>query len=175
MQDLDRSTRCATALRDLGVRIALDDFGSGYSSLGYLHRIPIENLKLDRSFVHNIGQSIRCVHMVSSVIELARTLGIHTTIEGIENQAQLDVARKARCERVQGFLLGKPVTASELSTLVSKDAVTATSRFFSTLLPHPESTGAGRHVLLGDSGPLPTWPATRVRMPHADTLRRALR
>ncbi len=173
IRDIEESIRCAAALTSLGVKVALDDFGSGYSSLGYLHRIPIVNLKLDQSFVHDIGQAGKSEAIIGSIVALARTLRIQTTLEGIENEAQLQVARKAGCDRVQGYLLGKPVAASELTAFVSERAATETRGLCAIALPHPQVTGIGRDLLLGDSGPLPTWPEPRVRMACGKTLRAA--
>ncbi|UCF38827.1 MAG: EAL domain-containing protein, partial [Acidobacteriota bacterium] len=96
--------------------------------------------------------------LISSVVALAQNLGIHTTAEGIENEAQLRAIRTTRCNRVQGYLLGRPVPASELSAFGSEYTVTATERFVPTALPPRRDSAIGQRVPLG--GPVPV--TTRV-------------
>ncbi len=95
-------------LRALGVRIALDDFGTGYSSLSYLRSFPFDKIKVDQSFVREIGKRPDCLAIVRSIADLAQQLGMTTVAEGVETQEQLDAVREAGCTEVQGYLLGRP-------------------------------------------------------------------
>ena len=96
------------ALRDLGLSIALDDFGTGYSSLSYLRAFPFNKIKIDRLFVSEMSTRPECAAIVSSIVELARTLGMTTTAEGIETRTQLELVTEVGCTTAQGYLLGKP-------------------------------------------------------------------
>ncbi|WP_196801307.1 EAL domain-containing protein [Bordetella sp. FB-8] len=96
------------SLKSLGVRIVLDDFGTGYSSLSHLRIVPLDKIKIDRSFVHDMTVRPDCAAIVASIAALATELGMTTTAEGVETLDQLDAVRRAGCTEVQGYLLGKP-------------------------------------------------------------------
>ena len=98
-------------LKQLGVRIALDDFGTGYSSLSYLRRFPFDKIKIDRSFVQGCEDSADGLAIVKAVIALGRSLGMTTTAEGVETEAQLEIIRAEGCTEAQGFLFSKPLPA----------------------------------------------------------------
>ncbi|WP_304217665.1 bifunctional diguanylate cyclase/phosphodiesterase [Phenylobacterium aquaticum] len=100
-------------LRALGVRIALDDFGTGYSSLGYLRTFPFDKIKIDKSFVEGATHRPDCIAIIRAIIALADSLGMVTTAEGVETQAQLDAIQAMGCRQVQGFLLSHPVPLAE--------------------------------------------------------------
>ncbi|WP_292128538.1 EAL domain-containing protein, partial [Mesorhizobium sp.] len=117
MDESDSVLRTLGQLRGLGVRIALDDFGTGYSSLGYLRRFPVDKIKIDRSFIHDLDKRDTAA-IVRTVIGLGAELGITVTAEGVEAEAQLDMLRKAGCGEAQGFLIGAPARASEMSRLL---------------------------------------------------------
>jgi EAL domain-containing protein (putative c-di-GMP-specific phosphodiesterase class I) len=95
-------------LRDLGVRISLDDFGTGYSSLTYLRRLPIDELKLDRSFLHNVEPGAGSHHLLEMVISLGQALELDLVAEGIDTKHRLDTLRELGCPYGQGYLLGRP-------------------------------------------------------------------
>jgi diguanylate cyclase (GGDEF)-like protein/PAS domain S-box-containing protein len=101
-------------LRTLGVRIAMDDFGTGYSSLAYLQRFPFDKIKIDRSFIKDIAESMGSLNIVRAVAALAHGLGIVATAEGVETQEQLDMIRAEGCSEMQGFLFSRPLPAEEI-------------------------------------------------------------
>ena len=102
-------------LRRLGVRLALDDFGAGYSSLSYLRKLPVDKIKIDRSFIIDLPEVESDVSIVKTIVELGRTLGMTTIAEGVETLAQRDCLRQIGCPQLQGYLFGAP--ASEEATL----------------------------------------------------------
>jgi diguanylate cyclase (GGDEF)-like protein len=113
--DGDGSAQVLNVLKDLGVQISVDDFGTGYSSLSYLKRLPVDLLKIDRSFVSGIAEDRDDHAIVASVIELAHAFGIVTLAEGIETADQLEVLRDLGCDRGQGFYWSKALPAGQIS------------------------------------------------------------
>jgi EAL domain-containing protein (putative c-di-GMP-specific phosphodiesterase class I) len=109
MKNVDQSAPRMATLRALGVGVAIDDFGTGYSSLSYLQRLPIETLKIDQSFVRDMKKTSSTQLLVESVVTLARSLGMNAIAEGVETRSQLKALRAMGCDRVQGFLLGRPL------------------------------------------------------------------
>ncbi|WP_234484251.1 putative bifunctional diguanylate cyclase/phosphodiesterase [Noviherbaspirillum pedocola] len=118
MHDVDGAIGSLRALKDLGVRLSIDDFGTGYSSLAYLKRFPIDNLKIDRSFVSDIVSGHEEAAIVSSIISLAHNLRLQVTAEGVETEEQLAYLRNRRCNKMQGYLFSKPVPAEMLPALL---------------------------------------------------------
>jgi diguanylate cyclase (GGDEF)-like protein/PAS domain S-box-containing protein len=104
--------------RDLGVRICMDDFGTGYSSLSYLRSFPFDKIKIDRSFIRELGKANDCVAIIRAVMELGANLGMITTAEGVETEEQLDILRAEGCRQVQGYLFGRPKPVSEIPALL---------------------------------------------------------
>jgi diguanylate cyclase (GGDEF)-like protein len=111
VQDVDRVVDRLRKLRTLGVRIAIDDFGTGYSSLSYLRRLPADTIKIDRSFVIDLAQDGASRTLVSSIIELARSLQLDVVAEGVEDAAQRSVLQSLQCSHAQGFLFARPQPA----------------------------------------------------------------
>ena len=103
------------ALRDCGVEIALDNFGTGYSSLSCLRAFPFDRIKIDQSFVREMDRRPDCLAIVRSVAQLAQTLGMATTAEGIETPEQLDQVRNAGCAQAQGYYFDAPKPVSEIA------------------------------------------------------------
>ena len=103
------------SLKQLGVRIAVDDFGTGYSSLSYLKRFPLSSLKIDRTFVRDMGQSVNDRVIVSAVLSLARELGLQAVAEGVEDIEQLNFLESKGCPLVQGYYIGRPMPPAELA------------------------------------------------------------
>jgi diguanylate cyclase (GGDEF)-like protein len=114
MRDIKRSLDSLRVLKRLGVRLALDDFGTGYSSLAYLTQLPIDTLKIDRSFVDKLGESGQNRAVVRSITALAQALGLATVAEGVETREQLDSLRELGCDEMQGYFYGRPMPADEL-------------------------------------------------------------
>ena len=108
MRDLDESVLKMSGLHKRGVRISIDDFGTGYSSLGYLARLPIDTLKIDRSFVAELGENSTALSLIEGMISLAHSIGKRVIVEGVETEWQLATLRDLGCDEVQGFLLGRP-------------------------------------------------------------------
>jgi len=113
MRDAADSARQIAELRALGVRISIDDFGTGYSSLSCLQRLPIDDLKIDKCFVQGIDRAASTQPLVQAIVGLAHGLNLTATAEGVETENELTVLRALGCDRVQGFLLGRPVPADQ--------------------------------------------------------------
>ena len=111
------------ALKRLGVALAIDDFGTGYSSLGYLRELPIDVLKVDKSFVEDIAVSEQRLAVVDVIVQIARTLGLTVMAEGIESVVQRDLLVSLGCEYGQGYLLERPLSAEEARALVHAGSV----------------------------------------------------
>jgi len=120
LQDSETNLQTLRDLRDLGVRIAMDDFGTGYSSLGYLRAFPWDRIKVDRTFVRDMMNDHQARTIVRTILDLGNSLGIMTTAEGVETQAQLDELRLLGCAEIQGFLLSRPKPGEELEPLIGR-------------------------------------------------------
>lgn len=107
-------------LRELGVQVQIDDFGTGYSSLGYLHSLPIDTLKIDRTFISQLGTPGSGLEIVRTVLALAHSLGMNVIAEGVETNDQLSILLAMGCKYVQGFLFAKPVNHQEAGALLGK-------------------------------------------------------
>ena len=118
MSDVDESIRKLRALRDAGLRIALDDFGTGYSSLAYLSRLPLDALKIDRSFVHGMTEHADGTSIITAIISLAQALRLKVIAEGVETEPQAQLLRLLRCDQAQGYLFSPPVPAEKIETLL---------------------------------------------------------
>jgi diguanylate cyclase (GGDEF)-like protein/PAS domain S-box-containing protein len=118
LDDIDDTNRKMHALKRLGVGFCLDDFGTGYSSLSYLTRLPLDQIKIDRSFVHNLPDSSNDAIVVQTIITMARSLGLTAIAEGVETQPQKEFLERNGCPTWQGFLLGMPVCAASFEELL---------------------------------------------------------
>ncbi|NTF16945.1 EAL domain-containing protein [Agrobacterium rubi] len=120
VSDMEQARDILGSLRDLGVRIALDDFGTGYSSLSYLADLPLDKVKIDRSFVKHIGQDNKADNIFGATVQLARVAGYGVVVEGVERQEQLDsINAIARVDLVQGWLFGQPVSAPAMKSQIA--------------------------------------------------------
>jgi len=122
MSDSDRSLKVLGELERLGVTLAIDDFGTGYSSLAYLRSFPVSTLKVDRSFVRNMCADAKDASIVKAVVQLAHSLNLQVTAEGIETPGQLAALNALGCDVGQGYLLGRPMAAAELAERMRRAA-----------------------------------------------------
>jgi EAL domain-containing protein (putative c-di-GMP-specific phosphodiesterase class I) len=116
VRDVDRAVAQLEALRALGVRIAIDDFGTGFSGLSYLRHLPADIIKIDRSFVGDLPTGRSSSTLISSIVELAHTLGLEVVAEGVETEEQRRALEEMRCGSAQGYFFARPGPADECST-----------------------------------------------------------
>jgi EAL domain-containing protein (putative c-di-GMP-specific phosphodiesterase class I) len=109
MNDVKQSIASLQAIRALGVSIAIDDFGTGFSSLGYLSKLPVDTLKIDRSFVIDLSSGPQGLALVSTIVSLAHSLKLNVVAEGVETEEQSGLLRLLNCDEMRGFLFSKPV------------------------------------------------------------------
>ena len=107
-------------IKALGIMISLDDFGTGFSSLSYLKRLPIDELKIDQSFVSDLITSTESEAIVESIIRLGQSLNMSVIAEGVENEAQKEKLMKMNCKKFQGYLFTKPLQAEDIESLITK-------------------------------------------------------
>ncbi len=119
MSDVDRTASQLRQLREMGAHVSIDDFGTGYSSLNYLKKLPIERLKIDKSFIRDIAHDPDDRAIISAVTSMAHKMGIRTVAEGVETEEQLAFLRSIECDEVQGFLFSRPLPAEKFKELVS--------------------------------------------------------
>jgi diguanylate cyclase (GGDEF)-like protein len=120
MRDAEKTAERLRTIKQLGVRVSIDDFGTGYSSLAYLQRFPVDELKIDRSFVSQIESSAQRDALIRTFVQLGRSLKIETIAEGIEDQAQLTRLQAERCDIGQGFLFARPMAADQCRGFVER-------------------------------------------------------
>lgn len=113
MADFDKAMKTLALLKNLGASIALDDFGTGFSSLGYVHRLPLDRIKIDQSFVAEIQHSEKAKNIVRTVVDMCRNLGVPCIVEGVETEEQAKAVADIGCNFMQGFYFGKPMPAAE--------------------------------------------------------------
>ena len=115
----DETIGTMQALKALGIRLSIDDFGTGYSSLSYLKRLPLDTLKIDRSFVTDITTDAADAAIATTITRLARSLNLHVIAEGIENEEQLAYLEMQQCDLFQGYLFSKPLPADQFAELLA--------------------------------------------------------
>ena len=115
MQDVEEGIVILQALKDLGLHVSIDDFGTGFSSLSYLKRLPVDKLKIDQSFVKDLTTDPGDAAIVTSMITLAHNLDLTVIAEGVESAEQLGFLRAERCDEIQGYLISKPMPADTFS------------------------------------------------------------
>jgi len=125
IDDFSRAVSILRRIKSLGVRIALDDFGKGYSSLSYLRAFPFDKIKIDRSFITDLGNNPQSVAIVHAVIGLGGSLNIPILAEGVETQAQHDILAREGCDEVQGYLTGKPLAIADYAEAVGRNSAAA--------------------------------------------------
>jgi diguanylate cyclase (GGDEF)-like protein len=120
MEEVTANIEKLKALRELGVSVAIDDFGTGYSSLGYLAKLPVQSLKIDRSFIITMLKEPDTMTLVSTMLSLARALRLKIIAEGVDSEEQANALRLMRCEEMQGYLISKPVPRDNITALLQK-------------------------------------------------------
>jgi diguanylate cyclase (GGDEF)-like protein len=120
MHDIDLSVRKLWQLREAGIGVAIDDFGTGYSSLRLLSHLPVDTLKIDRSFIQGITDTPNVMTLVATIVSLARGFDMHTVAEGVETAEQLTMLRVINCDQAQGFYLGKPTPAAAVPAVIAR-------------------------------------------------------
>jgi len=123
MQKAGQSIETLYELRDLGIRFAIDDFGTGYSSLSYLKRLPVDTLKIDKSFVQDLATDSNDLAIVQAIIALAKSLQLSVTAEGVENEAQESLLKELGCNQGQGYVYSRPLNASDVIHLLGRNQV----------------------------------------------------
>jgi diguanylate cyclase (GGDEF)-like protein len=136
IEDLNAAGTTLRAIRELGVHVAVDDFGTGFSALGALKHYPVDSLKIDRSFVHGLGSDAQDTAIVHAVVAFAKTLGLSVTAEGIETPGQLAQLRALGCERGQGYHFAKPLQRGSVEPFLNAHQA-----------PHPAAPRARQHGL----------------------------
>jgi diguanylate cyclase (GGDEF)-like protein/PAS domain S-box-containing protein len=121
MRDVEEAVRRMWQVRRLGVSMSIDDFGTGYSSLSYLRRLPVDSLKIDRSFVAEVTSSGSSLPLIQTIIVLAHNMGLMVVAEGVETREQLNVLRSLGCDKVQGHLFGEPMPVAAVDNLLDVD------------------------------------------------------
>ena len=126
--NVERTLAMLHSLRALGVRIALDDFGTGYSSLSYLRSFPFDKLKIDQSFVRDLGRDTSAAAIIRAITTLAAALGIETLAEGVELESTMEALAREGCDLIQGYLVSKPVPDAAVPALIDRLAGEARQR-----------------------------------------------
>ncbi len=131
-------------LRARGIRISIDDFGTGYSSLGYLPKLPVDTLKIDRSFVAELGVNSTARSLIEGMISLAHSIGKQVVVEGVETKEQLEILRSVGCDEIQGFLLGTPAALPDWDEFRVAGIAPETSRARGAFRPNRATKGTAR-------------------------------
>jgi diguanylate cyclase (GGDEF)-like protein/PAS domain S-box-containing protein len=118
MSDIDATISVLQQLREIGVSISIDDFGTGYSSLNYLKKLPVDKMKIDRSFVVDIGVHPGNEAIITAIVDLGHSLGMKVNVEGIETESQLEFLKQAGVDELQGYLVGRPMPAEDMAALL---------------------------------------------------------
>lgn len=123
MKNLERNTQMLSELKELGLSISMDDFGTGFSSLSYLKRFPLDTIKIDRSFINEIHESSDDQEITRAIIAMGQSVKLKTLAEGVETDEQLEILRSYGCDYIQGFFYGKPMTAGDMTSYLEKQSV----------------------------------------------------
>lgn len=120
IDDMDDVIAKMNVLREYGIRFSMDDFGTGFSSLSYLRRLPLDTLKIDKSFIDTVVTDNPTRTIAETIIDMGKKLGFHTIAEGVEDEVQFDLLREIGCENIQGFYMGKPMESEKIEELLSQ-------------------------------------------------------
>jgi len=120
MEDIESNIRKLKDVRDLGMEIAIDDFGTGYSSLGYLAKLPVQTLKIDRSFIITMLKDPATMTLVQTIISLAHSLKLKVVAEGVDEEDQAQLLGRLGCDEIQGFLFSRPVPFAQMTEMLAR-------------------------------------------------------
>ena len=120
IEDFEKVTAKLRSLRSYGIRVSLDDFGTGFSSLSYLKKLPIDTLKIDKSFIDTVLSDGATRVITESIISMVRTLGLETIAEGVEQEQQYKYLHAIGCDIIQGYYFGRPLPVQEMEALLDK-------------------------------------------------------
>ena len=123
IDDFEQVVSKLRTLKEYGIKISLDDFGTGYSSLSYLKGLPIDTLKIDKSFIDTVTEDRSTQVITESIVSMVKKLGYETVAEGVETEEQFEYLKKIECDNIQGYLLGKPMPADGIADLLENEAV----------------------------------------------------
>jgi len=123
LSNADLTSSVVQNLKGMGIKLVIDDFGTGYSSLSYLRRFPVNKLKIDRSFVKNIGVNQDDGVIAAAIISLAKALNLRVIAEGVENEEQMSFLRQHHCDEIQGYYFSRPLPADEAAHKLGAAAV----------------------------------------------------
>jgi len=140
MHDVLHVSKVLTALRSIGVRVAIDDFGTGYSSLAYLRSLPIDTLKIDRSFVRDVTTNRDSAAIAAAIIAMSKSLRLHVVAEGVETEEQLQFLADQRCEEAQGFLISRPLAIADFARWLERTGPRPDAE------PRPNSAAASKRA-----------------------------
>jgi EAL domain-containing protein (putative c-di-GMP-specific phosphodiesterase class I) len=123
MQDYERVQESLRILRSMGLKVALDDFGSGQSSLSYVHQLALDKIKIDRGFIRNIATQETARNIVKTVIDLCRNLKFDCVVEGVETAEQVEIIGQLGCSTMQGYFFAKPMPQSEVESFIANHSI----------------------------------------------------
>ena len=121
MDDINELTPVLSGLQGMGVRLAMDDFGTGHSSLSFLHKVPMDILKIDRSFIMRSGKSDRYDAIIEAIVRLAHNLDMEVVAEGVETAEQVLLLKSLKCDFGQGYFFSRPLEESDAAEVVTND------------------------------------------------------
>jgi EAL domain-containing protein (putative c-di-GMP-specific phosphodiesterase class I) len=146
---MDSSTQIVKAienLRELGVRLSIDDFGTGFCSLAYVKRLPVSTVKIDQSFIRNIDTDPRNASVARAIISLGHGLGMEVVAEGVESKDELSLLSRERCDGVQGYLFSHPLSSVEFDAFATAEVRGRAARAAARLARGPSGERPGREV-----------------------------
>ena len=121
MTNFESAEALLRRLREIGIKISLDDFGTGHSSLSYLRRLPINSVKIDKSFVEDLPNNPEAVAVATAIISMTHSLNLEVIAEGVETDEQLEFLRKNHCDLIQGYIFSRPLPADQFQSLLQEE------------------------------------------------------
>jgi EAL domain-containing protein (putative c-di-GMP-specific phosphodiesterase class I) len=118
LEDPRQAISMLNRFKEMGLHVSLDDFGTGYSSLSYLMKLPLDKLKIDQSFIRELGQSASGTSIVSAIIAMAHSLGLSVIAEGVEEESHVELLREMKCDILQGYHIARPMPARKVENMI---------------------------------------------------------